>query len=765
MSDNPEDHSIERAYTYNIFDILQNMDEVIYIADPEDYSLIYMNRMAKENWGDSVGKKCHKVLQGLDEPCPFCTNGILFADNAELPHIWTHRNLVNGHWYKCTDRTIRWTDGRLVRFELAVDITERIEAEQALRESEERYRTLVESSLDAIYMESMDGEIIDCNPAACEMLGYSMDELVGMSVLDLMPEDRRDQVEEIVADLKNSGKSFVTGENIRKDGSVFPVESWARLIDTPSGERVVVYVRDITERMKSQKELQKSENRFSAFMDQLPAAVFLKDEKSRYTYINPYMRELFGADSSWIGRSTEDCFPEEQAESLMMDDVNALESSYSVNVQKVRDSKGTDRIFQTHKFRISSDEDEDDKLGGIALDITERIVSERARKNLEAQIQHTQKLESLGVLAGGIAHDFNNILMAILGYADLALMDTDPGSGARSSIEEIEKAARNAADLTKQMLAYSGKGRFEVMKLDLNHVIREMTHLLEISISKKAVIKFNLRDALPPIEADPSQMRQIIMNLITNASDAMEDTSGVISITTNVIDCDRDYLHTAYLSDQVQEGRFVYLEVADNGCGMDEETLKRLFDPFFTTKFTGRGLGLSAVLGIVRGHGGTIKVYSEQGRGSSFKILLPAVKGTAQTGDAVQVCELEDFCGGTVLLVDDEKSVREVGKSMLQRKGYEVILAGDGREAIDIFRERHAEIDCVLLDLTMPHMDGEESFREMRKIKPGVKVILSSGYNEQDVTQRFVGKHLAGFIQKPYRLTELHSRLQEVLKK
>ncbi len=623
-----------------LFTILESMDEVIYVSDPETYELLYLNPAGARHWGDRTGEKCYRVLQGREEPCPFCTNRLIFAENAELPHIWVFQNQVNRHWYKCTDRTIRWKDGRLVRFEMAVDITDRMEAEEALRESERRFRS---------------------------------------------------------------------------------------------------------------------------FMDQLPAAVFLKDSSGRYVYINPYMREVFDADDSWIGRHTSECFSDREAESLTSDDRDALESNYSVNVQKVVDSLGRDRLFQTHKFRISRGGKGGDLLGGIALDVTERVSAENARKKMESQIQHTQKLESLGVLAGGIAHDFNNILMAILGYADLALLDTDPSSSARESIGEIERAARNAADLTRQMLAYSGRGKFQITKLDLNVIIREMTHLLEISISKKAVIKYDLVRDLPPIEADPSQIRQIIMNLITNASDAMEDTSGVITITTNVMECDREYLRTAYISGQVQEGTYVYMEVSDTGCGMDERTLRRLFDPFFTTKFTGRGLGLSAVLGIVRGHGGTVKVYSEEGKGSSFKVLLPAVGGEAEPGPPPDVCDLEDPYGGTILMVDDEPSVREVGRSMLERKGFSVILAGDGREALEIYKEMQDDIDCVILDLTMPHMDGDETFREMRKVDSKVKVIISSGYNKQDVTQRFVGKGLAGFIQKPYRLNELHAKLQEVM--
>ena len=636
-------------------------------------------------------------------------------------------------------------------------------AEQALKESEERYRTLVEASMDAIYMESIEGEILDCNEAACEMLGYRKDELIGKFVADLLPEDRLQMMQEIVDKLMSDGESFIEGENLRRDGTTVPVETRARVIDTPAGKRVVVYVRDISRRKQSERELIESEKRFRSFMDQLPGAVFLKDSESRYIYINQFMRKAFNADDSWIGKPTSECFPMDEAHSLIRHDRDAFDRNYSIDVQKVVDSSGEERFLQIHKFRIYKGESGNDMLGGIGLDVTDKLNAEKASVKLEAQIQHTQKLESLGVLAGGIAHDFNNILMAILGYADLALLDIAPGSPAVSSLHEIEKATRNAADLTKQMLAYSGKGTFQIIRLDLNEIIRDMTHLLDISISKNAVIKYNLYNDLPTIEADPSQIRQIIMNLVTNASDAMDRTSGVISITTNLMECDREYLSTTFMNDQLPDGRYVYLEVSDTGNGMDEETLSKLFDPFFTTKATGRGLGLSAVLGIIRGHGGTVKVYSELGQGTSFKILIPSVEGDPEPLAVSDENEQDTILKGTLLLVDDEASIRDIGKAMLEKAGYTVITSSDGREALDIFRERHEEIDCVILDLTMPHMDGEETFREMRRVRNDVCVIVSSGYNGQDVTQRFIGKGLAGFIQKPYRLSDLTAKLKEVI--
>lgn len=644
-----------------------------------------------------------------------------------------------------------------------MDINDRMLAEQALRESEERYRTLVEASMDAIYLESIEGEVLDCNIAACEMLGYSKDELIGKYVSDLLPEDRLHMLPEIVDKLMSDGESFIEGENLRKDGTSVPVETRARVIDTSSGKRVVVYVRDISRRKQSERELIESEKRFRSFMDQLPGAVFLKDSESRYIYINSFMRKAFNADESWIGKSTSECFPTEEAYSLIQHDRNAFDNNYTIDIQKVVDSSGKERYFQIHKFRISGGESGNDMLGGIGLDITDKLNAEKAREKLEVQIQHTQKLESLGVLAGGIAHDFNNILMAILGYADLALLDTPPGSPAISSLHEIEKATRNAADLSKQMLAYSGKGTFQIIRLNVNKIIQEMTHLLEISISKNAVIKYNLYDDLPSVKADPSQIRQIIMNLVTNASDAMDKTSGVISITTNLMECDREYLSTTFMNDQLPDGKYVYLEVSDTGNGMDEETLSKLFDPFFTTKSTGRGLGLSAVLGIIRGHRGTVKVYSELGKGTSFKILIPSVEGKPEQITISDESEQDVIRGGTILLVDDESSIRNIGKAMLEKTGYNVITSSDGREALAIFRKRHEEIDCVILDLTMPHMDGEETFREMRRVRNDVRVIISSGYNSQDVTQRFIGKGLAGFIQKPYRLSELVAKLKEVI--
>ncbi|MEI6205978.1 MAG: response regulator [Desulfuromonadales bacterium] len=386
--------------------------------------------------------------------------------------------------------------------------------------------------------------------------------------------------------------------------------------------------------------------------------------------------------------------------------------------------------------------------------------AEEERNRLEDKMQQTQKLESLGVLAGGIAHDFNNILMAIIGNADLALMRLNPESPARDNLLKIEQAAARAADLARQMLAYSGKGKFVVETLDLNRLLEEMLHMLEVSISKKAVLRLNLNKPLPAVEADATQMRQIFMNLVINASEAIGEKSGIIAITTGCMECDAGYLKDVWLDDTISAGLYVFIEVADSGCGMEHATLQKIFDPFFTTKFTGRGLGMSAVLGIIRGHNGAIKIYSEPGKGSSFKILLPATQDKSESPNVEH--RLNDWKGtGTVLLVDDEETVCAIGAEMLKELGFHVITADDGREAVAVFKD-NPDIGFVILDLTMPHMDGEQCYRELHQLRPDVKVIMSSGFNEQEVTQRFVGKGLAGFIQKPYNVSVLRDAIMKM---
>jgi len=403
------------------------------------------------------------------------------------------------------------------------------------------------------------------------------------------------------------------------------------------------------------------------------------------------------------------------------------------------------------------------RMAGTALDITARRQAEEERLRVEKKLQDTQKLESLGILAGGIAHDFNNLLTGVIGNASLARMELPDSSPTLPYLRQIDEAAFRAADLCKQMLAYAGKGRFVIQDIDLSALIRETTHLLQCSIAKGVVLKFHLAHDLPAVSADATQLRQIVMNLVINASEAIGERSGTVTISTGLVRADRAYLDATLVAPELPAGDYVHLEVNDNGSGMTSDTISRIFDPFFTTKFTGRGLGLAAVLGIVRGHGGTLKVYSEPDKGTSFKILLPCGAAPA-TAPAVAASAGDLWRGsGTVLVVDDEETVRGTASRMLQAFGFNVITANDGREAVERFRTAPAEIRAVLLDLTMPHLDGEGTFRELRVLCPDVRVLLMSGFNEQEAITSFVGKGLAGFLQKPFRVETLRDRLREVL--
>ncbi|GAV19406.1 two-component system, chemotaxis family, CheB/CheR fusion protein [Mariprofundus micogutta] len=407
--------------------------------------------------------------------------------------------------------------------------------------------------------------------------------------------------------------------------------------------------------------------------------------------------------------------------------------------------------------------DGDETIGCVVtfLDISELRDAERQRSRIEKQVQHAQRLESLGILAGGIAHDFNNILSAILGNAALAQrrVVNDPVD-AKEKLEKIVQSCDRASVLCRQMLAYSGKGKFVVRPLNLSDSVEEITHLLEVSLEKGVVLKYSLAESLPAVEADEAQIQQLIMNLVTNANEAIGKKSGVISISTGVMQADSSYLLDCFGDNPVQ-GRYAYVEVNDTGCGMDAETRDKIFDPFFTTKFTGRGLGMSAVLGIVRGHKGALKLYSELGRGTSFKFLLP-VSGSGVLDQTVELSRHDLWHGhGLIMVVDDEETVRETAIMMLEDMGFTTIGVENGVQALDVYRQRGSGIAGVLMDLTMPKMGGEECFSELRRINPDIKVVLTSGYNEQDAIQHFTGKRLAAFIQKPVS----PDRLREVMHK
>jgi len=392
----------------------------------------------------------------------------------------------------------------------------------------------------------------------------------------------------------------------------------------------------------------------------------------------------------------------------------------------------------------------------INRDVTERL-------RMEEKLRETAKLESLGVLAGGIAHDFNNLLTAVLGNASLLLDDAPLGSPTWSFAKGICEAAERAAKLSHQMLAYSGRGHFIVQSVHLSEAVRENVELLQSSVPNCVQLVFDLAPDLPPIDADTGQLRQVLMNLVVNGAEAIGAAGGRVTVATRSQVVDEVYPRTLMHHEQVKPGPCAVLEVSDTGCGMDEQTISRVFDPFFTTKFVGRGLGLSAVQGIVRGHRGAIKIESRVGEGARFTVLFPASAAAGAQHTPNVPSQAANLSGGTVLVVDDEEVVRLNAEHTLRRLGYDVVTASDGAQGLEVLRSLNDTIRLVLLDLSMPVMGGETALREIRKIRPEVPVILSSGFTPNEAMRRFGRTEAAGFLQKPYTGRTLAVRVRAAI--
>ncbi|MDA3901914.1 MAG: PAS domain S-box protein [Desulfuromusa sp.] len=633
---------------------------------------------------------------------------------------------------------------------------------QAVQDNSDRYEDLIEFAVDAIFMGDPAGNIIDANQSATTLSGYSYAELVEMTLGQLFSTAEQQRVP-LRYDLLKQGKPVKTERLLsRKDGTTVPVEMHSRMMPDGSYHS---FMRDMSERRQMEESLRLSEEKFSQIFKLSPEAIALTCmNDGRYIDVNIGFTDISGwtydqiiGTSSLPGGLDIWCHKKDRDRMIQglkdKGKVTGLEAEF-----RHKDGRSIIGLMSARIIEINHET----CILSVTRDITERVKLQKKQRKLEKQMQQVQKLESLGVLAGGIAHDFNNILMAVIGHCELAQRRLTSESPAMEHLHQMKLATSKAADLSNQMLAYSGKGKFVVEPLNLSQIVEEMEHMLAVSSSKKATIRYDLALNLPSVNADATQLQQIIMNLVINASDAIGDNSGVIAISTGSMDCDRTYLQETWLDENLAEGRYVFIEVADTGCGIEPSTVPRIFEPFFSTKFTGRGLGMAAVLGIVRGHSGAIKIYTEVGKGSTFKILLPASTLPALKMDLeIPATPLQET--GLVLLVDDEKTIRDIGKEMLNEFGFETVTACDGKEALDIFKQQHHQIRFVLMDLTMPRMNGDEAFREFKRIDPAVKVIICSGYNEQEVSQKFVGKGWAGFLKKPYHFSELQKKIQELL--
>ena len=528
-------------------------------------------------------------------------------------------------------------------------------------------------------------------------------------------------------------------------------------------ERSQAMARDLEAQMAARTaELQESEARLQGFIQHAPAAIAFKDLNGQLLLVNRRAEALVGRSlAATPGKALEEVFPPEVVARVREQDERVLVHREEIQVEEsVPFPDGICRDFLIHKFPLLDGIGHCWGLGIIANDVTEHNQME------QAHLQR-QKLESLGLLAGGIAHDFNNLLGAMLGNLELAQEALDHTGPAAAHLQIQEGLLTRASTVVAQILAYAGKGKFQVRTLDLNRQVEEMTRLLRASLSRKASLQWEPDRGCALMEGDVGQINQVIMNLVLNASEAVDSKGGVITIRTGCETLTQAEISKRYHGQALSPGPHLTLEVSDNGPGMPPEVQERIFEPFFTTKFTGRGLGLAAVQGILRSHQGGIQVISKKGEGTTFKLLFPAspVPAPAEaTKPRILESPAAEFHGtGSVLVVDDEEALRSVAASTLRRMGFDTLEARDGLEGLQIYEANRDRIVLTLMDLTMPRMDGEEAYRRLRRLGAMVPIILCSGFGQEEALRRFQGKGLAGFLPKPYRLQDLTNAVQDAL--
>ncbi len=593
--------------------------------------------------------------------------------------------------------------------------------------------------------------------------------LLGTSPLELVHDEDVEIVAAAMAEvLESPGRSTeIEFRGVTHDGGWLWLETnFHNRLDDPAFEAIVVSFVDVTDRVAAEQELATLHSQLLAVVHNTDECILLSDRNAYPVFYNSAyakkIKELFGLEMR-PGLQPHTFLPPDMGQIWPGFHKRVLAGESFVAEHAFPVGPGQELAFETLFNPVFTD-GEVTGFAEITREITDRKRNESERLDLERQFHHAQKLESLGLLASGVTHDFNNLLMAIFGNIDLIQMELDTSPSAMARIAEIEVAASRASELCQQLLAFSGRSRSVLEPCHISSLVREMAKLLEVSIPKKIDLDLELDADLPVIKADPTNISQIVMNLITNASEAIGAAVGTISLTTRVVECpDMTGDECFALSAGVLGGQCVALEVNDSGCGMDPETLPRIFDPFFTTKASGRGLGLAAVQGIIRAHGGCIQVTSEVGTGTNVRILIPVLSAQAPSKENLSDSGLEWRGSGVALVVDDEEIVSQVAGDMLERLGFDVITAADGDEALRIFDSRKEDIRLVLLDVAMPRVDGIDMVQELESRGADVPILLSSGKDEEEVLLRLrQDQKIAGFIQKPYRFSQLREKLRGV---
>lgn len=672
----------------------------------------------------------------------------------------------------------RARDGRIVQLESSVivlrdqdrkllvgfarDVTERVATEDALRRSEEQYRNVVETSRDLIWALDAAGRWTFLNGATLDIYGFAPEELMGQSFLDRVAPEDRDRQEQGFQRLKESHRGYLVFDatHVRRDGQRVELTFNAIVKRDELGavQAIVGTAADVSNRKRAEDELREAHARFEAIKSGMPLGYVLWALDGSIRECNRAARAILGVAADQPVADKIDRFVAPVSLPRFEEMRRKLERGerQASLLLSMRGQDGTESVCEWFSTLLLESRGESRMAATILRDVSER-------ERLESQLRQSQKLESLGVLAGGVAHDFNNLLVGILGNASLALERVPDNSAAKPFLRNVSKAANRATELTRHMLTYAGRAERDVNPLDLNTLIREMAEFMAAALPKNVKLEIDTAASLPRIDADSGQMQQVVMNLLMNAAEACSGRAGVVRLTTATMQLTGAEAEFRTAEHAVPPGNYVVLRVADNGCGMSPETLSRIFEPFFTTKFTGRGLGLASIRGIVRAHAGGIHVESAADRGTTFTLVFPVgvMRAAAVAPGSATPIELPK--GVTILVIDDEEAVRDVVRDVLESRGVTVLDADSGERGIELFRRAAATIDAVLLDLTMPGMTGEAVFRELQLIRPDVRVVVSSGYSERETASRFRGDGLAGVVPKPYTAEILVRRVAEAL--
>ena len=618
-----------------------------------------------------------------------------------------------------------------------------------LKASETKYRGLFEASPDDILVVDKDLTILEANPSCAKSSGYTADEIIGESALKFLPPDYHEMVAPLVERVLAGERLSVEIETVRKDGARRQEEMSIALLEEMGREAAIVISRDISDRKKAERE-----TRLMAKLTQtVTDAIIAVDKQANITAWNPGAERIFGYTAEEaVGRCISLIHFSEEA----MDEVHkALLEKGEVVSERVRRNKAGEPLDVIESIScLRDDAGNIESYVGFVKDITQL-------KQTQQQLFQVQKMESIGTLAGGIAHDFNNLLSGMLGHASFLKESIPRESDLYADVERIENSAKRAAALTKQLLSFARGGKYEPQRADLNEIVRETLDLLTRTIGKNIALQKSLQHDLWQVQADRTQMQQVLVNLCINARDAMPE-GGTLLLETKNVELKEEDLKPAYAP--AKPGKYIQISVSDTGIGMDAETRRRAFEPFFSMKEGGTGLGLSVVYGVLQSHKGFITVYSELGKGTTFRIYVPAAERAIEK-PAVEAEEEVATGRETILVIDDEPVVQQVLSRMLEKMGYTVLVAPTGSEGLIIYSDNKSEIDLILLDMIIPDMPGQEVFRRLKEINPDVKVLLSSGFSETAPAVEAQRHGALGFLEKPYTMGELSARLRSALEK